>query len=73
MVAVAIALASLLIAGTILAPTQVPASATSQHSKSGPQFNNLNKNTNDNTNTANSKRISGSQTQQDSRILSAMV
>ena len=59
MVAVAIALASLLIAGTILAPTQVPASATSQHSKSGPQFNNLNKNANDNTNTANSKSTSG--------------
>jgi len=32
------AMAALLIAGTILAPTQ--ASATSQHSKSGPQFNN---------------------------------
>jgi cell division septation protein DedD len=59
MVAVAIALASLLIAGTILAPSQVPASAISQHSKSGPQFNNLNKNANDNTNTANSKSTSG--------------
>ena len=53
MVAVAIALASLLIAGTILAPTQVP--AISQHSKSGPQFNSLNKNANDNTNKANSR------------------
>ena len=50
---VAVAIASLLIAGTILAPTQVP--AISQHSKSGPQFNSLNKNANDNTNTANSR------------------
>jgi hypothetical protein len=55
MVAVAIALASLLIAGTILAPTQVPASAIIQHIKSGPQFNNLNKDANDNTNKANSR------------------
>ena len=53
---IAAAMAALLIAGTILAPTQ--ASATSQHSKSGPQFNNSNKNTNDNTNTANSKSTS---------------
>ena len=52
----AVAIASLLIAGTILAPTQ--SSATSQHSKSGPQFNNVNKNANDNTNTANSKSTS---------------
>ena len=50
-------MASLLIAGTILAPTQ--ASATSQHSKSDPQFNNFNDNTNDNTNTANSRSSSG--------------
>jgi len=50
------AMASLLIAGTILAPTQ--ASAGSQR-KSSPQFNNLNKNANDNTNTANSKSTSG--------------
>jgi hypothetical protein len=54
---IAVAIASLLIAGTILAPTQ--ASAISQHSKSAPQFNNSNKNTNDNTNTANSKSTSG--------------
>jgi hypothetical protein len=47
------AIASLLLAGTILAPTQ--ASATSQHSKSSPQFNNFNDNTNDKTNTAKSK------------------
>ena len=40
-VMIAAAMAALLIAGTILAPTQ--ASATSQHSKSGPQFNNSNK------------------------------
>ena len=52
---VAVAIASLLIAGTILAPTQVPASAIIQHIKSGPQFNNLNKNANDNTNKANSR------------------
>jgi hypothetical protein len=56
-VMVAAAMASLLLAGTILAPTQ--ASATSQHSKSGPQFNNVNKNANDNTNTANSRSTSG--------------
>ena len=49
-------MASLLIAGTILAPTQ--ASATSQR-KSSPQFNNLNDNTNDNTNTAKSRSSSG--------------
>ena len=46
----AAAIASLLLAGTILAPTQ--ASANSQR-KSSPQFNNFNDNTNDNTNTAN--------------------
>ena len=51
------AMASLLLAGTILAPTQ--ASATSQHNKSGPQFNNFNDNTNDNTNTAKSRSTSG--------------
>ena len=50
------AIASLLIAGTILAPTQ--ASATSQR-KSSPQFNNFNDNTNDNTNTAKSRSSSG--------------
>jgi hypothetical protein len=50
------AMASLLIAGTILAPTQ--ASATSQR-KSSPQFNNFNDNTNDNTNTAKSRSTSG--------------
>jgi len=55
-VMIAVAMASLLLAGTILAPTQ--ASAISQHSKSGPQFNNLNDNTNDNTNTAKSKSTS---------------
>jgi predicted Rdx family selenoprotein len=51
------AMASLLLAGTILAPTQ--ASATSQHNKSGPKFNNFNDNTNDNTNTAKSRSTSG--------------
>jgi hypothetical protein len=56
-VMVAAALASVLLSGTILAPTQT--SAISQHSKSGPQFNNLNKNANDNTNIANSKSTSG--------------
>jgi hypothetical protein len=50
------AMAALLIAGTILAPTQ--ASATSQR-KSSPQFNNFNDNTNDNTNTAKSRSSSG--------------
>ena len=50
------AMAALLIAGTILAPTQ--ASATSQR-KSNPQFNNFNDNTNDNTNTAKSRSSSG--------------
>src|SRR6185437_2172533 len=50
------AMASLLIAGTILAPTH--ASATSQR-KSNPQFNNFNDNTNDNTNTAKSRSSSG--------------
>jgi len=50
------AMAALLIAGTILAPTQ--ASATSQR-KSNPQFNNFNDNTNDNTNTAKSRSTSG--------------
>ena len=50
---VALAIASLLIAGTILAPTQVP--AIIQHIKSRPQFYNLNKNANDNTNKANSR------------------
>ena len=49
-------MAALLIAGTILAPTQ--ASATSQR-KSNPQFNNFNDNTNDNTNTAKSRSSSG--------------
>jgi len=52
----AVAMASLLIAGTILAPTQ--ASAGSQR-KSSPQFNNFNDNTNDNTNTAKSRSNSG--------------
>jgi hypothetical protein len=52
---IAAAIASLLIAGTILAPTQ--ASATSQR-KSSPQFNNLNDNTNDNTSTAKSRSSS---------------
>jgi len=55
-IVLAVAMASLLIAGTILAPTQ--ASAGSQR-KSSPQFNNLNKNANDNTNTANSRSTSG--------------
>jgi hypothetical protein len=50
------AMAALLIAGTILAPTQ--ASAGSQR-KSSPQFNNFNDNTNDNTNTAKSRSSSG--------------
>jgi hypothetical protein len=49
-------MASLLIAGTILAPTH--ASAGSQR-KSSPQFNNFNDNTNDNTNTAKSRSSSG--------------
>jgi hypothetical protein len=53
----AAAIASLLLAGTILAPTQ--ASANSQHNKSSPQFNNFNDNTNDNTNTAKSRSSSG--------------
>jgi hypothetical protein len=52
----AAAIASLLLAGTILAPTQ--ASANSQR-KSSPQFNNFNDNTNDNTNTAKSRSTSG--------------
>ena len=51
-----VAMASLLFAGTILAPTH--ASATSQR-KSSPQFNNFNDNTNDNTNTAKSRSTSG--------------
>jgi hypothetical protein len=54
-VMVAAAMASLLIAGTILVPTQ--ASAISQR-KSSPQFNNFNDNTNDNTNTAKSRSSS---------------
>jgi hypothetical protein len=55
-IVLAVAMASLLIAGTILAPTQ--ASAGSQR-KSSPQFNNFNDNTNDNTNTAKSRSNSG--------------